>query len=118
MVNYSLVDTIVTIWLIFHIGKVDTRKTLLFCYRSAAHWYHSHCFLKIVWFCILAPPITFTTTSSMLPLTNCILSIVLSFGNNRVVLAHSHSNVDVDRPFVAPQQERLDYTVSVSLSQD
>ena len=89
MVNYSLVDTIVTIWLIFHIGKVDTRKTLLFCYRSAAHWYHSHCFLKIVWFCILAPPITFTTTSSVLPLTNCILSIVLSFGNNRVVLAHS-----------------------------
>ena len=30
MVNYSLVDTIVPIWLIFHFGMVDTRKTLLF----------------------------------------------------------------------------------------
>ena len=32
MVNYSLVVTIFTIWLIFHFGMVDTRKTLLFCY--------------------------------------------------------------------------------------
>ena len=30
MVNYSLVVTIFTIWLIFHFGMVDTRKTLLF----------------------------------------------------------------------------------------
>ena len=83
-----------------------TPGRLYFLLLSAAHWYHSHWFFKIVWFCIRAPPITFTTTSSMLPLTNCILSIVLFFGNNKVVLSHSllhqgfwlgsHSSVDVD----------------------